>query len=65
MSGAVMNHPGNAVAWLANTFGTFGQRLEAGEIILSGSFTRPVAVAPGDQCHVDFGTLGAFSLRFV
>lgn len=65
VSAAVMNHPGNAVAWLANTFGALGERLEAGEIILSGSFTRPVAVAAGDVFHVDFGSSGAFSLRFV
>lgn len=65
VSGAVMNHPGNAVAWLANTFGALGESLEAGEIILSGSFTRPIAVVPGDTFHVDFGSMGAFSLRFV
>jgi 2-oxo-hept-3-ene-1,7-dioate hydratase len=64
VSGAVMNHPGNAVAWLANTFGALGERLEAGEIILSGSFTRPVNVAAGDLFHVDFGALGSFGLRF-
>ncbi len=65
VSGAVMNHPGNAVARLANTFGALGERLEAGEIILSGSFTRPVTVAAGDLFHVDFGTMGSFALRFV
>lgn len=64
VSGVVMNHPGNAVAWLANTFGALGERLEAGEITLSGSFTRPVSVPAGDLFHVDFGALGAFGMRF-
>jgi len=65
VAGAVMNHPANAVAWLANRFGDLGETLGAGELILSGSFTRPLLVAPGEIWHVDFGSLGSFSCRFV
>lgn len=65
VAGAVMNHPANAVAWLANRVGDLGETLAAGEVILSGSFTRPVLVAPGEIWHVDFGSLGSFSCRFV
>jgi hypothetical protein len=37
----------------------------AGEIVLGGSFTRPVEAARGDVFHIDYGPLGAFGLRFV
>ena len=39
-------------------------RSEPGEIVLSGSFTRPVWVERGDTVHADYGTLGAITCRF-
>ena len=48
LGAAVLNHPGNGVAWLANRLAPYGQSLAAGEIVLGGSFTRPVACAVGD-----------------
>ncbi|MBK4999967.1 7-dioic acid hydratase [Pseudomonas sp. S31] len=65
LGAAVLNHPGNGVAWLANRFALHGEGLEAGQIILGGSFTRPVACAAGDTFHADYGPLGSISLRFV
>ncbi|MDN3310345.1 2-oxo-hepta-3-ene-1,7-dioic acid hydratase [Microbacterium oryzae] len=65
VAGAVLGHPANGVAWLANKLAAHGDRLEAGEIILSGSFTRPMRVERGDTVHADFGALGAVSCRFV
>jgi 2-oxo-hept-3-ene-1,7-dioate hydratase len=65
LGAAVLNHPANGVAWLANKLAPHGGRLEAGEIVLGGSFTRPVACAAGDVFHADYGPLGSISLRFV
>jgi 2-oxo-hept-3-ene-1,7-dioate hydratase len=65
LGAAVLNHPANGVAWLANKLVPHGERLEAGEIVLGGSFTRPVACAAGDVFHADYGPLGSVSLRFV
>ena len=53
------------VAWLARRLAPWGESLRAGETILSGSFTRPVFVAPSDVFHVDYGALGAISCQFV
>jgi 2-oxo-hept-3-ene-1,7-dioate hydratase len=64
VAAAVLNHPANGVAWLANKLAVHGVALEAGEVILGGSFTRPVAVRPGDTFHVDYGPLGAIACRF-
>jgi 2-oxo-hept-3-ene-1,7-dioate hydratase len=65
LGAAVLNHPANGVAWLANKLAPHGERLEAGEIVLGGSFTRPVPCAVGDVFHADYGPLGSISLRFV
>jgi len=65
LGAAVLNHPANGVAWLANKLAAHEQGLEAGEIVLGGSFTRPVACAAGDVFHADYGRLGSISVRFV
>ena len=64
LGAAVLNHPGNGVAWLANKLAAHGEGLAAGEIVLGGSFTRPVACAAGDTLHADYGRLGSISLHF-
>ena len=65
LGAAVLNHPGHGVAWLANRLARHGQSLQAGEIVLGGSFTRPVPCAAGDVFHADYGTLGSISVRFI
>lgn len=65
VAAAVLNHPANGVAWLANKLAPYGVGLEAGQIILGGSFTRPVPARLGDTFHVDYGTMGSISCRFV
>lgn len=65
VAGAVMHHPAASVAWLANSLAPYGEKLEAGVPILSGSFTRPVFAAEGDVFHAEFRTMGTVSCRFV
>jgi 2-oxo-hept-3-ene-1,7-dioate hydratase len=65
LGAGVLNHPANGVAWLANKIAPYGEGLKAGEIVLGGSFTRPVACAAGDTFHADYGPLGSISVRFV
>jgi len=64
LAAAVLNHPGNGVAWLANKIARHDERLEAGDVVLAGSFTRPTAAARGDVFHFDYGPLGAIAFRF-
>jgi 2-oxo-hept-3-ene-1,7-dioate hydratase len=61
----VLGHPATGVAWLANKFAQHGARLEAGEIILAGSFTRPVWVEAGDEVLCDYGPMGVIACRIV
>ena len=65
VSAGVLNHPATGVAWLANKLHHHGDRLEAGEIILAGSFTRPVWISQGDSVLCDYGPLGTISCRFL
>jgi 2-oxo-hept-3-ene-1,7-dioate hydratase len=65
LAAAVLGHPANGVAWLANKIAPYGEYLQAGQLILAGSFTRPVHGVAGDCFHVDYGALGAFGFRFV
>ncbi|HEX7761611.1 MAG TPA: 2-oxo-hepta-3-ene-1,7-dioic acid hydratase [Caulobacteraceae bacterium] len=64
VAAAVLNHPGNGPAWLADKLAPYGETLEPGEIILGGSFTAPVPARAGDSFHVDYGPLGNISVRF-
>ncbi|MCY1561548.1 2-oxo-hept-4-ene-1,7-dioate hydratase [compost metagenome] len=52
------------MAWLARKLAPWGERLEAGEIVLAGSFTRPVPARRGDTFDADYGKLGRFQFRF-
>jgi 2-oxo-hept-3-ene-1,7-dioate hydratase len=65
LAAAVLNHPATGVAWLANKIAPHGESLEAGQVVLAGSFTRPVNAVAGDSFHVDYGPLGAVAFRFV
>jgi 2-oxo-hept-3-ene-1,7-dioate hydratase len=65
LAAGVLNHPANGVAWLANKIAPHGERLNAGDIVLAGSFTRPTTAVRGDSLHADYGALGSVSLRFV
>ncbi len=65
LAAAVLNHPANGVAWLAGKLAQHDEGLEAGDVVLAGSFTRPVAMSRSDVFHADYGPLGSISLRTV
>ena len=61
---AALGSPVNCVAWLANTLGQFGIKLEAGEVILSGSLVPLHTVVAGDVMKLTVGGLGKAAVRF-
>jgi 2-oxo-hept-3-ene-1,7-dioate hydratase len=65
VAAAVLNHPATGVAWLANKLARHGDHLAAGELVLAGSFTRPMWVERGDTVLADYGPMGTISCRFV
>lgn len=64
VAASVLGHPALGVAWLANKLAQHGDRVEAGEIVLAGSFTRPMWVERGDSIVADYHELGVLSCRF-
>lgn len=64
LAAAVLNHPATGVAWLANKIAPHDEQLNAGDVVLAGSFTRPTNAVAGDNFHVDYGPLGTVSFRF-
>lgn len=55
---AVLGHPARAIAMLANMLAKKGDRIKAGEVILSGAITEALFIAPGDVVTVRIGSLG-------
>lgn len=55
----------HAVVWhVAGMLEAFDERLSAGDVIIAGSLTPPVHVAPGDELVVDLGPLGRLDAPF-
>lgn len=65
LAAGVQGDPAIGIAWLANKLAPWGETLQAGEIVLAGSFTRPVAARAGDLFEADYGPLGCLRFRFV
>ena len=65
VAGAVLGHPAMGIAWLANKLAQHGQSLAAGEIVLAGSFTKPMWVERGDTVHAEYQGLGSVTCRFL
>jgi 2-oxo-hept-3-ene-1,7-dioate hydratase len=65
LAAGIMGHPAAGVAWLVKKLNEVGEGLKAGQVVLAGSFTRPIAIKPGDVVHADYGPLGGIGVRFV
>ncbi|WP_053843320.1 2-oxo-hept-4-ene-1,7-dioate hydratase [Paracidovorax avenae] len=64
LAAGVLNHPANGVAWLANRLHRHGIALQAGEVVLAGSFIRPIDVVRGDTIVADYGEFGTVACHF-
>ncbi|WP_170422368.1 2-oxo-hept-4-ene-1,7-dioate hydratase [Ruegeria arenilitoris] len=64
LGAGVLNDPIESVVWLARRMAQYGQSIEPGQIILSGSFIRPVECPPGTEIHADFGPFGSVDINF-
>jgi len=64
LGAGVLNDPAESVVWLACRMSQYGQKIEAGQVILSGSFIRPVECPSGAQIIADYGSFGTVSVDF-
>jgi len=65
LAAGVQGHPAIGIAWLAHKLAPWGESLHPGQIVLAGSFTRPVAAKAGDLFEADYGPLGCLRFKFV
>lgn len=64
LGAGVLDDPATGILWLVRRLAQYGQGLKAGDIVLSGSFIRPIEAPPGSRFHADFGDFGSVSLTF-
>ncbi|MBN8188056.1 2-oxo-hepta-3-ene-1,7-dioic acid hydratase [Salipiger thiooxidans] len=64
LGAAVLDDPVMGIVWLARRMHQYGQRIEAGQVILSGSFIAPIECPPGTRIDADFGPFGHVSTEF-
>ncbi len=64
LGAGVLDNPIESVVWLARRMAQYGQSIEPGQIILSGSFIRPVECPSGSQIKADFGGFGSVEIGF-
>ena len=65
LGAGVLNHPARGIAWLANRLSHYGDGIEAGQIVLAGSFIRPGEARHGDTINADFGPYGTIACHFL
>jgi len=64
LGAGVLNDPVESVVWLARRMAQYGQKIEPGHIILSGSFTRPIECPSGSNISADFADFGKVDITF-
>lgn len=64
LGAGVLNHPARGIVWLANRLAAYGGGIEAGQIVLAGSFIRPIEARHGDTIVADYGPHGSVSCHF-
>lgn len=61
---SVMGNPARAVTWMANKLLARGQKVRAGEVVLSGALTGAETMEIGDSFTVRFDGLGQLDVTF-
>ena len=64
LGAGVLDHPAKGIVWLANRLHQYGMQISAGQVVLSGSFVRPVEARHGDSIAADFGEHGTIRIAF-
>ena len=64
LGAGVLNDPIESVLWLARRMAKYNQKIEPGQIVLSGSFIRPIECPSGSHIFADFGDFGKVEITF-
>ena len=64
LGAGVLNDPATGIVWLVQRLAQYNQGLSAGDVVLSGSFIRPLEAPSGSTFKADFGPFGRVDLNF-
>ena len=64
LGAGVLNDPVLSMAWLVHRLAQYGEGLRAGDVVLSGSFIRPIEARHGDSFFADYGPFGTVRVEF-
>jgi len=64
LGAGVLDDPVTGILWLVHRLAQYGQGIAAGEVLLSGSFIRPIEAPPGSRFDADFGDFGRVAISF-
>ena len=64
LGAGVLDDPVSGIIWLVERLSKYNQKISPGEIILSGSFIRPIEARKGDKFYADFGDFGFVECNF-
>ena len=64
LGAGVLDDPVTSVVWLVQRLAQYGDGLAAGDVVLSGSFVRPIEAPPGSRFEADFGAFGSVTIDF-
>ncbi len=64
LGAGVLNNPITSVVWLANRLAQYNNHIKAGDIVLSGSFIRPIEAPSNSKFYANFGNFGSVTCIF-
>ncbi|WGI21144.1 2-oxo-hept-4-ene-1,7-dioate hydratase [Amylibacter sp. IMCC11727] len=64
LGAGVLNDPTMGIVWLVQRLAQYGQGLSAGDVVLSGSFIRPIEAPSGSVFAADYGAFGRVDVTF-
>ena len=64
LGAGVLNDPVEGIVWLTHRLAEYGQSVKAGQVILAGSFIRPIECPPGAVIEADYGPFGSVNINF-
>jgi len=64
LGAGVLDDPVTGILWLVHRLAEYGQGIAPGQVLLSGSFIRPIEAPPGSRFDADFGPFGSVTLAF-
>lgn len=65
LGAGVLDDPILSMVWLVQRLAQYGDGLAAGDVVLSGSFIRPIEAPPGSSFDADFGEFGRVMIDFL